>query len=451
MAQHDYNIANGSGLTVRTDINAVLSAILTNNSGATAPTTTQPFMWWYDTSTSLLKMRNAANTAWVTIIPITAALASKLETARTINGVSFDGSANINIEDRKGANIASAATTTIGTTGLGDYIHITGTTTITSFGTASAAGVRRTLIFDGALTITHHATNLICMGATNIVTVANTIIEVVAETTTTWRVVSITHPALSMAELSYLDGVESAIQTQLNGKQATLVSGTNIKTVNEISLLGSGNVVITQNPSAVFANSQTFTASGTFTVPAGVTKIMVLIAHGGGGGGGGRVGDNTTTHAFGTVGGGGGGSNFEAPIFFDVAANSTHSVVVASGGAGGSAASLTDGGKGGISSFGTYTPTNYSISNGGSVSALNSGSSGGGGSPYGFYGGASGSGGMGVGSGQGYTGSPSATTGCIGGKGTANNGSNSSNTSASNGSAGSNGGAGGAGKVIVYW
>lgn len=146
--------------------------------------------------------------------------ATKLQTARTISGVSFDGSANIDIEDRLGTAIASAATTTIGTRGLGDYIHITGTTAITSFGTAAAAGVRRTLIFDGALTLTHNATSLICPGAANIVTVAGTIIEVVAETTANWRVVSITHPSLSMAELGYLDGVTSAIQTQLNAKAA---------------------------------------------------------------------------------------------------------------------------------------------------------------------------------------------------------------------------------------
>lgn len=46
----------------------------------------------------------------------------------------------------------------------------------------------------------------------------------------------------SITELNYTDGVTSAIQTQLNGKQATLVSGTNIKTVNSTSLLGSGDI-----------------------------------------------------------------------------------------------------------------------------------------------------------------------------------------------------------------
>ena len=153
-----------------------------------------------------------------TTITGNAATATTLQTARTISGVSFNGSANIDIEDRLGTAIASAATTTVGTRGLGDYIHITGTTTITSLGTATAAGVRRTLIFDEVLTLTHNATSLVCPGAANIVTVAGTVIEVIAETTANWRVVSVTHPSLSMAELGYLDGVTSSIQTQLNGK-----------------------------------------------------------------------------------------------------------------------------------------------------------------------------------------------------------------------------------------
>lgn len=119
----------------------------------------------------------------------------------TINGVNFNGTSNIEIEDRLGTAKASAATTTIGTAGLGDYFHITGTTTITSFGTATTAGIRRTLIFDGALTLTHHATNLICPAAANIVTVAGTVIEVIAETTTAWRVVSITHPSTSFTDM----------------------------------------------------------------------------------------------------------------------------------------------------------------------------------------------------------------------------------------------------------
>lgn len=49
---------------------------------------------------------------------------------------------------------------------------------------------------------------------------------------------------VSNTEFGYLDGVTSAIQTQISAKQDTLVSGTTIKTVNSTSLLGSGDVSV---------------------------------------------------------------------------------------------------------------------------------------------------------------------------------------------------------------
>jgi hypothetical protein len=57
--------------------------------------------------------------------------------------------------------------------------------------------------------------------------------------------------AVSSTEFGYLDGVTSAIQTQIDSKQATLVSGTNIKTINSTSLLGSGDIAISATPSGV--------------------------------------------------------------------------------------------------------------------------------------------------------------------------------------------------------
>lgn len=67
MAQHDYNLANQSGLAFRQDLNNALSAIVSQNSGATQPSTTFAYEWWADTTTGLLKLRNAANSAWITI------------------------------------------------------------------------------------------------------------------------------------------------------------------------------------------------------------------------------------------------------------------------------------------------------------------------------------------------------------------------------------------------
>jgi len=67
MSTHDYALDNGSGLAVRTDLNNALLAIVSKNSSATAPSTTYAYMWWADTTTGLLKIRNAANSAWVTV------------------------------------------------------------------------------------------------------------------------------------------------------------------------------------------------------------------------------------------------------------------------------------------------------------------------------------------------------------------------------------------------
>ena len=67
MATHDYVIANGTGAAVRSDLNNALAAVVSNNSDTTEPTTTYAYMWWADTVNGLLKIRDAANSAWVTV------------------------------------------------------------------------------------------------------------------------------------------------------------------------------------------------------------------------------------------------------------------------------------------------------------------------------------------------------------------------------------------------
>ena len=67
MATHDYNIANSSGANVRSDLNNALAAIVSNNSSSTEPASTFAHMWWVDTNANLLKQRNAADDAWITI------------------------------------------------------------------------------------------------------------------------------------------------------------------------------------------------------------------------------------------------------------------------------------------------------------------------------------------------------------------------------------------------
>lgn len=67
----------------------------------------------------------------------------------------------------KGADVASAAALALGSDG--NYFDITGTTTITSIGT-KGVGSLVILRFTGALVLTHHSSDLVLPGATNITT-----------------------------------------------------------------------------------------------------------------------------------------------------------------------------------------------------------------------------------------------------------------------------------------
>lgn len=69
MSQNDFSIDNQSGALFRADLNNALQALVSLSSGASAPTTTYAFQLWYDTTNSLLKIRNSANSAWVTLGP----------------------------------------------------------------------------------------------------------------------------------------------------------------------------------------------------------------------------------------------------------------------------------------------------------------------------------------------------------------------------------------------
>jgi len=67
----DYNIANASGASVRSDMNAVFDAIKTLNSGGSDPSNTAAFMPYVDTADSNnLKIRNSSNNGFTTIGPV---------------------------------------------------------------------------------------------------------------------------------------------------------------------------------------------------------------------------------------------------------------------------------------------------------------------------------------------------------------------------------------------
>ena len=67
MAQHDYVIDNQTFPNTRTDINNVLQAIVSANSGGTQPSTMYAYQLWYDSGNNILKIRNADNDAWISL------------------------------------------------------------------------------------------------------------------------------------------------------------------------------------------------------------------------------------------------------------------------------------------------------------------------------------------------------------------------------------------------
>lgn len=103
MSQHDMDIANAGGSAIRADLNLALVALASASSGATAPATTFAYQFWADTANDILKQRNAANSAWISLLtlstgkpiattqiqPITAAVAANALTA-TLNPTSLD-------------------------------------------------------------------------------------------------------------------------------------------------------------------------------------------------------------------------------------------------------------------------------------------------------------------------------------------------------------------------
>ena len=69
MAQADQIIANDTGSNVRADINDNLAALFSLSSGSSAPSTTTAYMWWADTNAGELKIRNGADSAFLTFAP----------------------------------------------------------------------------------------------------------------------------------------------------------------------------------------------------------------------------------------------------------------------------------------------------------------------------------------------------------------------------------------------
>jgi hypothetical protein len=154
MAQSDMNIANQGFPAFRADLNAALAALVSNSSGASAPTEPFAHQFWVDTSVNpnLLKLRNANNDSWVTIgsinqttgvftlDPSAAPFAVTLTGNQTIAGVKTFSSNPISSATQSTAT--NALTRRDFVTGLdGANVKLTGNQTIAGVKTFSSSPV----------------------------------------------------------------------------------------------------------------------------------------------------------------------------------------------------------------------------------------------------------------------------------------------------------------------
>lgn len=90
------------------------------------------------------------------------------------------------IYEAKGSSLSAAATVNLASA-TGNYIHIIGAATISSFGTVSA-GAKFLLVFDGICTLTYNATSLIIPGSANKTTAAGDACLIVSEGSGNWKI-----------------------------------------------------------------------------------------------------------------------------------------------------------------------------------------------------------------------------------------------------------------------
>ena len=241
MSQHDYAIADQAGLSFLADINAALAASVSQNSGATEPANTYPYMLWADTTSGWMKQRNAANTAWIDVWPLA-------------------GPA--------GADIASAATLVL-SAATGTLVRITGTTA-TSAVTLNT-GQTVTCIAVGAWPLTYHATNNPLPGSTSYTCAAGDIVRYHKDANGTIHVEI--RPVSGQAVVASSSGKQIQPISASVGSNALTISASSLSLDFRSATLGSGTVTtISGTPSNLVISS----GSTLGTVSAVESNLVVL-------------------------------------------------------------------------------------------------------------------------------------------------------------------------------
>ena len=168
-----------SGLTFANDVNAAFDAIRSMFSGSSAPSADTPIegQCWLDTSTTPHTIKQYTGSVW--------AIRGWIDTS---TGVFIPHVAGGGI-----ASLASGATVNLGAASTPQgSVDITGTTTITSFGSSANLTIGQLFFirFSGALTLTYNAGSLIIPGAANLSVSAGDCIVVRYEGSGNWRVLA---------------------------------------------------------------------------------------------------------------------------------------------------------------------------------------------------------------------------------------------------------------------
>jgi hypothetical protein len=276
-----------SGLTFAQDVNSAIAALISSNSGASAPATdcsaaAVKGQVWLDTSSTPNVLKQYDGTSWVVL--------GAVDATNHLWSPPVGG----------GLGALTAASTTDLCSSPPAVQTITGTTTITGFGSACVVGQRKTVIFASATPLTYNATSLILPGQRDYTTSAGDVADAVYLGSGNWRVVNITkvdgssvvNPALplgtilfgdyatvppkavlgfgqALSRASYPDYFAAVTRTQ----SGTLTAGNNtIASVANTAGLGAGmpvegtgiqaGTVISSVTSSTIVMSKTATANG---------------------------------------------------------------------------------------------------------------------------------------------------------------------------------------------
>lgn len=188
MSQNSTEVLDGTGVQVLGMINNALDTLETLHAGATAPLVVKQWMLWADTTANELKIcSNVTGPVWLTLgklaanggmVPLVgnSSITGTLNTTddftvgtnklivdaqtgnTTVAGtLSVTGATTLGavLDEKQGTAIASAATTNIATA-IGNFVDVSGVTTITALGTVQA-GAERCIRFTGSLLLSHNA------------------------------------------------------------------------------------------------------------------------------------------------------------------------------------------------------------------------------------------------------------------------------------------------------